>query len=137
MQLVVTEYPLDDTRQEEKVARDSHDVVLSIEIGKVASVTADQIVVTKDGHLPESKRKLKTDPEAGIYVYELRKFMRSNAGTCVNQKPIVRKGQHVKRGQVIADGPNTDHGELALGRNVLVAFMPWNGYNFEDAILVA
>ncbi|PYK52686.1 MAG: DNA-directed RNA polymerase subunit beta, partial [Verrucomicrobia bacterium] len=70
-------------------------------------------------------------------VYELRKFMRSNAGTCVNQKPIVKKGQHVKRGQIIADGPNTDHGELALGRNVLVAFMPWNGYNFEDAIMIS
>src|SRR5438874_12562906 len=63
--------------------------------------------------------------------------MRSNAGTCVNQKPIVRKGQHVKRGQVIADGPNTDRGELALGRNVFVAFMPWNGYNFEDAIMLS
>ena len=83
------------------------------------------------------KKKLKTDPEAGIHVYELRKFMRSNAGTCINQKPIVRKGQHVKRGQVIADGPNTEHGELALGRNVLVAFMPWNGYNFEDAIMIS
>ena len=63
--------------------------------------------------------------------------MRSNAGTCVNQKPIVKKGQHVKTGQVIADGPNTEHGELALGRNVLVAFMPWNGYNFEDAIMIS
>src|SRR6516162_3460566 len=135
--LIVSEAPLVGTGLEEKVARDSHAVVLSTESGKVASVTADQIVVTKDGHLPESKRKLKTDPEAGIYVYELRKFMRSNAGTCVNQKPIVRKGQHVKRGQVIADGPNTDHGELALGRNVLVAFMPWNGYNFEDAIMIS
>src|SRR6059036_944306 len=135
--LVVSEAPLVGTGLEEKVVRDSHAVVLAIESGKVASVTADQIVVTKDGHLPESKRKLKTDPEAGIYVYELRKFMRSNAGTCVNQKPIVRKGQHVKRGQVIADGPNTDHGELALGRNVLVAFMPWNGYNFEDAIMIS
>ena len=85
---------------------------------------------------PRAKR-VKTDSEAGIHVYELRKFMRSNAGTCVNQKPIVRKGQHVKRGQVIADGPNTDRGELALGRNVLVAFMPWNGYNFEDAIMIS
>ena len=86
---------------------------------------------------PEGRKKLKTDLEAGVHVYELRKFMRSNAGTCVNQKPIVKKGQHVKRGQVIADGPNTDHGELALGRNVLVAFMPWNGYNFEDAIMIS
>src|SRR5438094_502665 len=135
--LIVSEAPLVGTGLEEKVARDSHAVVLAADIGKVASVTADQIVVTKDGDLPEGKRKLKTDPEAGIHVYELRKFMRSNAGTCVNQKPIVRKGQHVKRGQVIADGPNTDHGELALGRNVLVAFMPWNGYNFEDAIMIS
>ena len=87
--------------------------------------------------MPESRKKLKTDHEAGIHVYELRKFMRSNAGTCVNQKPIVKKGQHVKKGQVIADGPNTDQGELALGRNVLVAFMPWNGYNFEDAIMIS
>src|SRR5207245_7092261 len=68
------------------------------------SVTADQIVVTKDGHMPEGRKKLKTDSEAGVHVYELRKFMRSNAGTCVNQKPIVKKGQHVKRGQIIADG---------------------------------
>src|SRR6266480_1575513 len=135
--LIVTEAPLVGTGLEGKVARDSHAVVLATESGKVASVTADQIVVTKDGKLPESKKKLKTDPEAGIHVYELRKFMRSNAGTCVNQKPIVRKGQHVKRGQVIADGPNTDQGELALGRNVLVAFMPWNGYNFEDAIMIS
>src|SRR5437016_1978948 len=135
--LVVSETPLVGTGLEEKVARDSHAVVLAADGGKVASVTADQIIVTKDGHLPESKRKLKTDPEAGIHVYELRKFMRSNAGTCVNQKPIVHKSQHVKRGQVIADGPNTDHGELALGRNVLVAFMPWNGYNFEDAIMIS
>ncbi len=132
--LIVSEMPLVGTGLEGKVARDSHAVVLAIESGKVASVSADQIIVTKDGHLHESKKKPKSDPQSGIYVYELRKFMRSNAGTCVNQKPIVRKGQHVKRGQVIADGPNTDRGELALGRNVLVAFMPWNGYNFEDEI---
>src|SRR5438309_5781310 len=135
--LIVSEAPLVGTGLEAKVARDSHAVVLATESGKVASVTADHIIVTKDGHLPEGKRKIKTDPEEGIYVYELRKFMRSNAGTCVNQKPIVHKSQHVKRGQVIADGPNTDHGELALGRNVLVAFMPWNGYNFEDAIMIS
>src|SRR5580765_7912422 len=135
--LIVSEMPLVGTGLEEKVARDSHAVVLSVDSGKVASVTADQIIVTKDGHLPESKKKIKTDHEAGVQVYELRKFMRSNAGTCVNQKPIVKKGQHVKKGQVIADGPNTDQGELALGRNVLVAFMPWNGYNFEDAIMIS
>src|SRR5881394_1710031 len=135
--LIVSEAPLVGTGLEGKVARDSHAVVLATDSGKVASVTANQIVVTKDGHLPESKKKLKTDTEAGIHVYELRKFMRSNAGTCVNQKPIVHKGQHVKRGQVIADGPNTNQGELALGRNVLVAFMPWNGYNFEDAIMIS
>src|SRR5204863_4171151 len=125
------------TGLEDKVAKDSHAVVLASESGKVASVTADHIIVTKDGHLPESKRKLKTDPDAGIHVYELRKFMRSNAGTCVNQKPIVHKGQHVKSGQVIDDGSNTDQGYLALGGNMLVAFMPWNGYNFEDAIMIS
>src|SRR5947208_2895910 len=135
--LIVNEAPLVGTGLESKVARDSHAVLIATESGKVASVTADQIVVTKDGHMPEGRKKLKTDSEAGVHVYELRKFMRSNAGTCVNQKPIVKKGQHVKRGQIIADGPNTDHGELALGRNVLVAFMPWNGYNFEDAIMIS
>src|SRR5213595_2484301 len=135
--LIVNEAPLVGTGLESKVARDSHAVLIATESGKVASVTADQIVVTKDGHMPEGRKKLKTDPEAGIHVYELRKFMRSNAGTCVNQKPIVKRGQHLKRGQIIADGPNTEHGELALGRNVLVAFMPWNGYNFEDAIMIS
>src|SRR5450755_1280883 len=135
--LIVSESPLVGTGLESKVARDSHAVLISPESGKVASVTGDQIVGTKDGHMPEGRKKLKTDLEAGVHVYELRKFMRSNAGTCVNQKPIVKKGQHVKRSQVIADGPNTDNGELALGRNVLVAFMPWNGYNFEDAIMIS
>ncbi|HEY3601588.1 MAG TPA: DNA-directed RNA polymerase subunit beta [Chthoniobacterales bacterium] len=135
--LIVSEAPLVGTGLESKVARDSRAVAVAVDSGRVASVTADQIVVTKDGEMPESRKKLKSDHEAGIHVYELRKFMRSNAGTCVNQKPIVKKGQHVKKGQVIADGPNTDHGELALGRNVLVAFMPWNGYNFEDAIMIS
>ena len=135
--LIVSESPLVGTGLEGKVARDSHAVVVAVDSGKVASVTADQIVVTKDGHMPEGRKKLKTDHEAGVHVYELRKFMRSNAGTCVNQKPIVKKGHSVKKGQVIADGPNTEKGELALGRNVLVAFMPWNGYNFEDAIMIS
>src|SRR3982075_3785386 len=135
--LIVSETPLVGTGLEAKVARDSHAVLIATESGKVASVTADQIVVTKDRPMPEPRKQLKTDADAGIHGYELRKFMRSNAGTCVNQKPIVHKGQHVKKGQVIADGPNTDQGELALGRNVLVAFMPWNGYNFEDAIMIS
>ncbi len=135
--LLVSEAPLVGTGMEGKVARDSRAVIVSESNGKIASVTAEQIVVTKDGHLPESKKKLRTIPEDGIYVYELRKFMRSNAGTCVNQRPIVSKGQAVKTGDVLADGPNTDQGELALGRNVLVAFMPWNGYNFEDAIMIS
>src|SRR5258708_8665774 len=106
--LIVSEAPLVGTGLEAKVARDSRAVMLATDSGKVASVAADQIVVTKDGEMPESRKKLKTDADAGIHVYELRKFMRSNAGTCVNQKPIVKQGQHVKRGQVIADGPNTD-----------------------------
>ena len=81
--------------------------------------------------------ELKTDAKKGVFVYNLRKFMRSNAGTCFNKKPIVAKGQPVKQGDVLADGASTDDGELAIGRNILVAFMPWNGYNFEDAILIS
>jgi hypothetical protein len=125
------------TGLEARVARDSRAVICSESTGKVASVTASQIVITKDGSLPEGKKKIKDDHENGVYVYELRKFMRSNASTCINQKVIVKKGQSIKKGDVIADGPNTEKGELALGRNVLVAFMPWNGYNFEDAILIS
>jgi DNA-directed RNA polymerase subunit beta len=111
--------------------------VLSEGAGVVASVTGSQIITTPDGALPDGKKKVKSDPVNGVWVYELRKFMRSNASTCINQKPIVSKGQQVNKGEVIADGPNTEKGELALGRNVLVAFMPWNGYNFEDAILIS
>ena len=75
--------------------------------------------------------------EVGADIYQLTKFKRSNQNTCINQKPIVQQGQRVTKGEVLADGPCTDQGELALGRNVLVAFMPWRGYNFEDAILVS
>ncbi len=135
--LIVSESPFVGTGLEGKVARDSRAVIVSESAGKVASVSATQIVVTKTGLPLEGKRKLKHDPESGVYVYELRKFMRSNSGTCINQKPIVRKGQSVKVGDVLADGSNTENGELALGRNVLVAFMPWNGYNFEDAITIS
>jgi DNA-directed RNA polymerase subunit beta len=135
--LIRSESPLVGTGLEGKVARDSKAVIVSEADGVVASVTAEQIIVTRDGKSPEPKKKLVSRPDEGVHVYELRKFMRSNAGTCINQKPIVRKGQRVTAGQVIADGPNTEAGELALGRNVLVAFMPWNGYNFEDAILIS
>jgi len=135
--LLTSESPLVGTGLEARVARDSRAVICSESNGKVASVTANQIVVTKDGSLPEGKKKIKHDPENDVHVYELRKFMRSNASTCINQKPIVKKGQPVKKGDVIADGPNTEKGELALGRNVLVAFMSWNGYNFEDAIMIS
>ena len=135
--LIRSEAPLVGTGLEGKVARDSKAVIVSESDGVVASVTAEQIIVSKDGKAPEPKKKLASRPDEGLFVYELRKFMRSNAGTCINQKPIVKKGQRIEAGQVIADGPNTEAGELALGRNVLVAFMPWNGYNFEDAILIS
>ncbi len=132
--LLQAEAPFVGTGIEERVARDSKIVVVAEEAGVVASVDAKRIVVTKDGELP---RNVRNDPKNHVNVYELRKFMRSNAGTCFNQKPIVRQGQKIKAGQIIADGPSTDRGEMALGRNVLVAFMPWNGYNFEDAILIS
>jgi len=142
--LMVSESPYVGTGMEGKVARDSRSVVVAEGKGIVAAATAEIIVVTKDGELPCSEAqfltnpaKIKTDPDKEIFSYPLRKFMRSNAGTCINQKPIVARGDKVKPGQVLADGPNTENGELALGRNVLVAFMPWNGYNFEDAIVIS
>jgi DNA-directed RNA polymerase subunit beta len=135
--LLVTEAPLVATGLEERVARDSRAVLVAEEAGKVASVNGNMVVVTTDGKFPDTKKKLKTDAANGIWVYPIRKFMRSNAATCINQKILVSKGEAIKKGQVIADGPCTQGGELALGRNVLCAFMPWNGYNFEDAILIS
>ncbi|MBI5772421.1 MAG: DNA-directed RNA polymerase subunit beta, partial [Verrucomicrobia bacterium] len=135
--LLITEAPLVATGLEERVARDSRAVVVAEESGKVASVTGDTIIITPDGKMPEGKKKIKHDPGEGVYVYHVRKFMRSNAATCINQKPLVAKGDSVRKNQIIADGPCTGGGELALGRNALVAFMPWNGYNFEDAILIS
>jgi DNA-directed RNA polymerase subunit beta len=132
--LLQSEAPFVGTGIEERVARDSKIVVVADDGGIVASVDAKRIVITKDGDMPRSP---KHDPKNHVYVYELRKFMRSNNHTCFNQKPIVKRGQKVKAGDIIADGPSTDKGEMALGRNVLVAFMPWNGYNFEDAILIS
>jgi len=135
--LLITEAPFVATGLEERVARDSRAVLVAEATGKIASVTGSQVVVTNDGKLPEGKKKLKHDPENGVHIYPIRKFMRSNAATCINQKILVSKGDSIKAGQVIADGPCTSGGELALGRNVLCAFMPWNGYNFEDAILIS
>ncbi|MCW1914379.1 DNA-directed RNA polymerase subunit beta [Luteolibacter sp. GHJ8] len=142
--LLVSDSPYVGTGLEGKTARDSRSVVVSELDGVVAAATAEMIVTTPDGKLPVADEKFLSDPESvktnldkGIMAYPLRKFMRSNAGTCINQKPIVKKGQKIKKGDVLADGPNTEKGELALGRNVLVAFMPWNGYNFEDAIVIS
>jgi len=136
--LLKTERPLVGTGIEGRVACDSRTVTQSDSDGIIASVDARRIIVTTDGKMPaKSEKQLKTDAKNGIYVYRLRKFLRSNAGTCFNQKPIVQKGQKVKVGDVLADGAATDQGELAIGKNVLVAYMPWNGYNFEDAILIS
>ncbi|MDA0811117.1 MAG: DNA-directed RNA polymerase subunit beta [Verrucomicrobia bacterium] len=142
--LLVSESPFVGTGMEGKAARDSRAVVVSEGAGIVAAATADCIIVTPDGKMPISEKQFLADPHAakskpdkGIYVYPLRKFMRSNAGTCMNQRPLARHGDKVKEGDVLADGPCTDQGELAIGRNVLVAFMPWNGYNFEDAITIS
>jgi DNA-directed RNA polymerase subunit beta len=131
--LLQSEAPYVATGNEEKIARDSRVLVLAKEPGVVAYVSASRIIVTPDGRLPD-RRRLNAP---GVQVYELRKFMRTNAGTCFNQKPRVRVGQKVRKGDVLADGPSTEDGELALGRNVLVAFMPWHGYNFEDAIVIS
>ena len=103
---------------------------------RVAYVSARDIVVTPNGKMPSGKPK-KNENAKGIYRYALQKFRRCNAGTCFNQKPVVKVGQKVKTGDVLADGPATCEGELALGKNLLVAFMPWSGYNFEDAIVVS
>ncbi|PXA03470.1 DNA-directed RNA polymerase subunit beta [Coraliomargarita sinensis] len=136
--LLQSEAPFVGTGIEERVAIDSKTVEIADIDGIIAEVDARHIVLTKDGEMPaRTKGELKTDPKKDLYVYPLRKFMRSNAGTCFNQKPIVAKGQPVKKGDIIADGASTDDGDLAIGRNILVAFMPWNGYNFEDAILIS
>jgi DNA-directed RNA polymerase subunit beta len=136
--LLQSDSPLVGTGIEKKVAEDSRTVTVSESEGVVALADGKRIVVTDDGKLPPRfLKEPRSDHKRGIYCYEMRKFLRSNAGTCFNQKPIVRKGDTVKVGQALADGACTDNGELALGRNILVAFMPWKGYNFEDAILIS
>ncbi|MBO7683624.1 MAG: DNA-directed RNA polymerase subunit beta [Kiritimatiellae bacterium] len=134
--LMTTERPYVGTGLEGVSARDSRVIVTALAAGTVAYVSADFIMVTRDGRLPSGKAAFEHDPGNGVWRYDLQKFRRCNAGTCFNQKPIVRKGQKVKFGDCLADGPATDQGELALGKNLLVAFMSWRGYNFEDAILV-
>lgn len=121
------------TGLEERAAIDSCVTVLAEEDGIVAYVSATQIVVTQNGKMPPRNKK----QCPGYRVYRLQKFRRTNATTCFNQKPIVRVGDVVKKGDCLADGPSTKDGELALGKNLLCAYMPWNGYNFEDAILVS
>ncbi|HEX6826605.1 MAG TPA: DNA-directed RNA polymerase subunit beta, partial [Nitrospiraceae bacterium] len=129
--LLKAEAPLVGTGMETVVARDSGYVVQARRAGVVESVDATRIVVRAD-----SKEGRKRN-DAGLDVYDLIKFQRSNQSTTITQTPVVRLGQPVKVGQVLADGPAIDHGELALGKNILVAFMPWGGYNFEDAILLS
>jgi len=133
--LLRTEAPLVGTGMEHKVAVDSGAVLTALDDGVVESVTGDTIVIRYD-HLEDDETGAFFCVE-GIVEHKLQKFRRSNQDTCINQKPIVRKGQRIKAGQVIADGPSTKGGELALGVNMLVAFMPWGGYNYEDAILVS
>jgi len=130
--LIRGEAPLVGTGMERVTARDSGAVVLCKREGIVDQVDSERIIVRV-----ESDHSGVLSREVGADIYTLIKFKRSNQNTCINQKPLVRVGDRVKKGQVLADGPCTDRGELALGRNVLVAFLPWRGYNFEDAILVS
>ena len=115
--------PIVDTGMEYRAAKDSGALLIADEAGAVTSVDAKGITVR--------------NAEGIDKTYDLLKFVRSNAGTCINQRPIVAVGDEVESGQVLVDGPSSDQGELALGQNVLVAFMPWEGYNYEDAIPVS
>jgi DNA-directed RNA polymerase subunit beta len=128
--LIVNKAPLVGTGIEGVVAKDSGVTVVIQHDGTVVHVDASRIVIR---HEDKDDDKVSEMP---VTVYNLSKFIRSNQNTCFNQRPIVKKGQKVEAGQIIADGPATDHGELALGKNITVAFMPWGGYNFEDSILV-
>ncbi len=126
--LVKSDAPLVGTGMEAIVARDSGAAIAARRTGIIDQVDATRIVVRATEDIDPSK--------AGVDIYRLMKYQRSNQSTCINQKPLVKVGDQVRKGDIIADGPSTDLGDLALGRNVLVAFMPWNGYNFEDSILL-
>lgn len=128
--LLVTSAPIIGTGMEAVVAHDSGVAVVARRAGMVEGVDANRVVI-------KTTEQTKGPMDLGVDLYNLIKYQRSNQNTCINQKPIVRVGDHVEAGQIIADGPATDHGELALGRNVVVAFMPWGGYNFEDSILIS
>jgi len=127
--LIKAESPFVGTGMERVVARDSGASIVADRAGIIDQVDARRIVIRVSEDVE--------DGTSGVDIYTLRKFQRSNQNTCINQRPLVKVGDIVKRGDVLADGPSTDMGELALGRNVLVAFMPWNGYNFEDSILIS
>jgi DNA-directed RNA polymerase subunit beta len=134
--LIQPEAPIVGTGLEEKLARDSRTIIVAERSGVVESVSADRIVVQYDIDENSTEALISFEDKRRV-EYPLIKFMRTNQDTSINQKPVVREGQRFKKGEVLADGCATDHGELALGRNVLVAFMPWRGYNFEDAIVVS
>ncbi len=127
--LIKAEAPLVGTGMESVVARDSGAAIAARRTGTVDQVDATRIVIRATEEQDPSK--------SGVDIYRLRKFQRSNQNTCINQRPLVRVGDRVEAGDIIADGPSTDLGDLALGKNVLVAFMPWMGYNFEDSILIS
>ena len=127
--LVRAEAPFVGTGMEPIVARDSGAAIAAKRGGIVDQVDATRIVIRATQDLDPTK--------SGVDIYRLHKFQRSNQSTCINQRPLVRVGDHIEKGDIIADGPSTDLGDLALGRNVLVAFMPWNGYNYEDAVLLS
>src|SRR6185437_1919782 len=127
--LIQSDAPLVGTGMEGVVARDSGATVVARRTGVVEQIDGTRIVI---------RATEETDPtKPGVDIFRLSKFQRSNQNTCINQRPLVRVGDKIVAGDIIADGPSTDLGELALGRNVLVAFMPWNGYNFEDSILIS
>jgi DNA-directed RNA polymerase subunit beta len=127
--LVKAEAPFVGTGMEETVARDSGAAIAAKRAGIVDQVDASRIVVRATGDVDAG--------QSGVDIYTLMKFQRSNQSTCINQRPLVKVGDAVSEGDIIADGPSTEFGELALGRNALVAFMPWNGYNYEDSILIS
>ena len=134
--LLRPEAPIVGTGLEEKIARDSRTVIVAERNGSVESVTGDSIVVEYDIDENSVEAIMSFDDKRRV-EYRLTKFLRTNQDTAINQKPVVREGQRFKKGDILVDGCATDKGELALGRNVLVAFMPWRGYNFEDAIIVS